>query len=426
MKKLMAVLIILIFIGLALMPAINCEGNKVDREIEENKEPTSYIEASTSYDYGYKIGKRFRFQYKLLDIFTEVIKKSRARKDNIDNHIRILENNCPFFLDELKGLSASLNIKLERLIYLQSFIFSIFNHECTVTLATGKATKNNETFLTFNVDTKVGIGDTIGTIIHRIFALKCWIVRINTIRYKYAFWGIPVLYEFAFLNEKGLGWGSPGTRLTKNESRYIDEGPGISTMMLERLAMMTCKDVSEAAELYKNMERASQKEQGWFHMYDSSSSCFCDKNGDILIIEHTHNYIITVFGNSTDVTGARADILWHANHHQWLDPKLTGSIYPNEYPSSGLRAERAFELLNDSYGNITLETCMSITRDHGGGFDKNGKDSGDICRHPDKESNRITAYSWIILPKDLTVYWTYRSPCKSIFWKHDFSKRFGK
>ena len=425
MKKILAILTILIFIGLALMPAINSNTNIINKVIYENKESIVYIEASSSYDYGYKIGKRFRIQYRLLDILAGYLKKNKLNEEEIEDQIRILQNNCPFLLEELKGLSASVNLKLERLIYLQKFIYSIFNHECTVTLATGKATKNNETFLTFNVDTRIGVGETISTIIHRIFALKCWIVRVNTIRYKYAFWGIPVIYEFAFLNEKGLGWGSPGTSLTLNVSRYIDEGPGISTMMLERLAMMTCKDVSEVAELYKNMERASQKEQGWFHQYDSSSSSFCDKNGGILIIEQTHNYIITVFGNSTDITGARAGILWHANHHQWLDPNLTGSVYPDEYSSSGLRAERAFELLNNSYGNITLETCISITKDHGGGFDKNGKDSGDICRHPDKENNRVTAYSWIIQPKDLTVYWTYRSPCKSIFWKHDFSKRFG-
>jgi hypothetical protein len=162
----------------------------------------------------------------------------------------------------------------------------------------------------------------------------------------------------------------------------------------------------------------------WFHQYDGSSSCFCDKEGGILAIEQTHHYIITVFGNSTDITGAPEGILWHANHHQWLDPNLTGSVFPSENPSSAFRAQRARELLEQQYGNITLEVCKEITRDHGGGFDPEGKDSGDICRHPDKNSRKITAFSWIILPKDLTVYWTHRSPCKSVFLKHDFSRIF--
>ena len=313
-----------------------------------------------------------------------------------------------------------------RLLFLQNSLHSIFSDQCTITLATEKATKNNETFLTFNVDTSIGIGNTFTTILHRLFTFKCWIVRINTLNYKYAFLGIPIIYEYPILNEKGLGWGSPGTLLTKNESRTIDEGPGIPTLLLEKLAMMTCKNVSEVAKLYKNIERASQIGNGWFHQYDFSSSCFCDKDGGILIIEQTHKHIITVFGNSTDLTGAREGILWHANHHQWLNPNLTGSVYPSEYPSSALRAERAYELLNSSYGNITLEICKKITRDHGGGFDPEGKDSGDICRHPYKGNPRVTAFAYIIQPKELTVYLTHRSPCKSIFWKHDFSRIFGE
>ena len=415
---------------MTLMPTVNCEileYKNSRRHLEVIPELSIfYLEASSPYEYGLKVGRRFCLIYKIIDILADFTKNNKISNKDIEEQINLIEQNCPFFLDELMGLSDGLNIKLERLIFLQNLFLSMFNHECTVTLATGRATKYNETFLTFNVDTSVGIGDTIGTILHRLFALKCWIVRINTIRYKYAFWGVPIIYEFPFLNEKGLGWGSPGTRLTTNQSRYIDEGPGISTMMLERLTMMTCKDVNEAAELYKNMERGSQKDKGWFHQYDGSSSCYCDRNGGILIIEQTHNYIKTVFGNSTDITGAPENILWHANHHQWLDPNLTGSIFPSEYLSSALRAERALELLICNYGNITLEVCKNIVKDHGGGFDKNGKDPGDICRHPNKEDNRITAYAWIIQPKNLTVYWTYRIPCRSIFWKHDFSRYFGE
>ena len=109
-----------------------------------------------------------------------------------------------------------------------------------------------------------------------------------------------------------------------------------------------------------------------------------------------------------------------------MDPNLTGSVYPSEYPPSALRAERTYELLNNSYGNITLDVCKKISRDHGGGFDPNGKDPGDICRHPYKDNPKVTAFAWIIQPKDLTVYWTHGSPCRSIFWKHDFSRIFGK
>jgi len=405
---------------------INTIATKSSNQFFESKfkDPIAYIDASDSYDYGLKIGQQFRLQYKILDALSGSTNNKDFNGKNIKDQITFLEQDCPYFLEELKGLSDSVNIKLGRLLFLQNSLHSLIGGECTATLATGKATKNNETFLTFNVDTSLGIGKTFMTILHRLFTFKCWIVRINTLNYRYAFWGIPIIFEYPFLNEKGLGWGSTGTGLTINESRYIDEGPGIPTMLLEKLAMMTCKNVSEVTKLYKNMERSSEKDKDWFHQYDVSSSCFCDKEGGILIIEQTHNHIITVFGNSTDVTGSKEGILWHANHHQWLDPDLTGSMYPSEYPSSALRAERAYELLNNSYGNITLDVCKKITRDHGGGFDPNGRDPGDICRHPYKDNPRVTAFAFIIQPKEMTVYWTHRSPCKSLFWKHDFSRIF--
>jgi len=428
-SKLLTIFAIFILAGFAVAPTIEsgaiCTSNTENTDEKQENEICS-LYASSSYDYGFKVGKLLGKHYRILNRLSRFLEKREIDRSYIENQIKDIEQYCPFFLEELKGLSASTNIKLENLIALQNRLYSLFNGQCTITLSTGPATKNNETFLTFNIDSShESIGKIFSsTIFHHILTYKCWIARINTMRYRYAFWGIPILYELPFLNEEGLGWGSPGTLPTENDSRHIDEGPGISTMLLEKLAMMTCKNVSEVAKLYNNIEIASQKGKGWFNQYDDSTSCFCDKEGGIVAIEHTHNYIITVFGNSTDITGAPEGILWHSNHHLWLDPNLTGSIYPNENPSSGFRAERAYELLEQYYGNITLDVCKKITRDHGGGHNKDGKDSGDICRHPDKYSKRGTAFSWIIVPKELTVYWTHISPCRGIFWKHDFSKVF--
>jgi len=431
LKKVLIFFTISLLIGLAFIPATECRTTdfKKIKTIFNNESDGIKIQnlnALSPYDYGLKAGKMLNAQYRFFNNIFRIFEKWKIESIQIEKQIKNIDKYFPFFSEELRGLSKSTNIKLDRLLFLQNILCSLFYGECTVALATGKATKFNQTFLTFNIDSSLdSVGDILlSALLHRIFSLKCWIVRINTMEYNYAFWGIPILLEYPFLNEKGLGWGSPGTIFTDNESRYIDEGPGIPTMELEKLAMMTCKNVSEVARLYLNTERASEKGNGWFHMYDGSSSCFCDLEGGILIIEQTHHYIITVFGNSTEITGAPEGILWHANHHQWLDPNLTGSMYPNENPSSDLRAERTHELLNDAYGNITLETCKTITRDHGGGFDKDGKDSGDICRHPDSSSSKITAFSWIIMPKNLTVFWTHTSPCKGIFFEHDFSKIF--
>ncbi len=389
-----------------------------------SKSSILYINSISSYDYGFKVGKQFYWQYKLLELF------SRISKNNIDlnkvkSQINKLEQNNLFFLQELKGLSTSLHISVDRLLFIMELLHSVIKGECTTTLSTGQATKNNETFLTQNIDYRYENNNwQFKLFIARFINRNIKIVKINTMMYKYAYRGLPILLEFPLLNEKGLGFGGNGLKLTENTSREVDEGPGISTYMLERLSMMTCKNVSEVASLWIETERSSGRDEDWPHHYDNSMSVWCDKQGEILMIEQTHNYIITVFGDSTNITNASRDILWHANHHQWLDPEKTGSVYPEEYLSSKLREQRAHELLEENYGNITLEGYKKIVRDHDGGYDISGKDSGDICRHPDNNGTVITGFSWIIQSKSMTVHITKRSPCQSIFIKYDLSNKF--
>ncbi len=427
-KKKISILFVLVLLLSAFLPIINANSSFKEHETTQSNDSfsISYIHAQDMYDYGFEVGKTYPYLFKLLDFFSMFSTKNKMSEKTDIKQIKTLKEDYPLFYEELSGLSDSLNIKISRLVDIANFISSFFSEKCTATASTGVATKNNETFLTFNVDTPV---DNIKNIVfsclfHRLMTYKTWVVRIGTMRYQYAFWGIPILYEFTFLNEEGLAWASPGTGFTENHSRSIDEGEGISTSMLERLTMMTCKNVSEAATLWKNMRRANQKDKSFINQYDGSSEVFCDREGGILMIEQTHSHIITVFGNSTEITGSYRNILWHANHHIWLDPNLTGSDFWYEYMQSYYRNKRAQELLEQNYGNITLDVCKMICRDHGDGTNKNKKDSSDICRHPDKNSSVATAFSWITNPKEMTVYWTHRLPCRSRFVKKDFSNIF--
>jgi hypothetical protein len=420
-----------LFVGLMCVPlaegrVFDSQQNSVFFTKNSDEAQMNYLNAVSPYDYGYTIGQRFTMQYRLLHILFRFVDKQTVDGNVVENHRKTIEQYCPYFLEELRGLSASTAVSVDSLILIMKKASLLYGGECTAALATENATKNNETFLLFNMDSSVEDISHIllSTMIHRLFSMRCWVVRIRTMEYRYAFWGIPILLEYPFLNEKGLGWCSPGTIFTTNASRYIDTGEGMSTMMLERLALMTCANVSEVAWLYTHTERASPKGDTLNDLYDSSSSCFCDREGGILCIEQTHKYCLCVFGNSTGVTSAPEGMLWHANHHQWLDPNQTGSVYPSEYPSSSLRAERIYELMLAMYGNITVDKCMAITRDHAAGFEMNGKDSGDICRHPDQYAGKITAFSWIIMPKDMIVYWTHTSPCRGSFVAYDFSHIF--
>ncbi len=427
LRKTLVLSNILLLISVSFLPAI--DGLIMDNgelSVGNNSEKSIiYIRASSPYDYGFKAGKLYRLKYKILDLLFLFTKNDNSIEESVEDQISSLEKYCPDFLEELRGLSDSTGIKIERLLEIQRYISSIFRTQCSITASTSPATKNNETFLTQNWDVEAPFLfiKLIYTSIKTYFPHICHI----TSNYKYVYLGLPILDEIFLINERGLSWGAIYTALTDNESRHIDEGDGIPTYLLEKRTMMTCANVSEVANLWKTSERAANKNRIFPNQWDFSSIVWCDKEGGILMIEQSHNHIITVFGNSTDITGASEGILWHSFHHQWIDPNLTGSAYPDELATSPIRANRLLELLEDNHGNITLAVCKSIMRDHGGGFDPTKPDSADICWHYFPRDQKVrTAFSWITEPEKLTVHLTHRIPCRSIYWRYNFTRIFSR
>ena len=373
--------------------------------------PCYFIEAKTSYEYGYKVGKILGSTIKTIILLSPFIEHYNQNKiqNYTQTQISYLKKYFPYELEEFEGLSDCLHIKIEKLIFLRKLINSFFLDQCTVTLSTGKATKDNQTFLTQNFDP---VGNNITSfLLHVLFfrfvSYNLWIVKVNTMRYTYAFFGIPLLREFTVLNEKGLAHGGNGIRYTSNLSQPIDEGEGLSLVSLRRLTMMICANITDVVNVWKTSPRESNRNDGIMTVV------YCDAEGNLVSIESTHSYFVAVYGNSTNMTDSYEDILWHTNHFLWLNSSLTGSIKPEENPGSVLRYKRCKELLEENYGNITLEICQEICRDHCEGFIPNEKDSADICMHPEVNAFRMTAYSYIVLPNTLTIYYTHHSPCKS-------------
>jgi len=425
-KKTLTLIGALLLLSVSFIPAI--DGLLIDnKDISlRNYSDRSivYIKASSPYDYGFKAGKLYRLGYKILDLLFVFIKNDNSIKEDIDGRIISLEKYCPDFLEELRGLSDSIGIKIERLLEIQHYISYLFKNHCSVTASTNPATKNDDTFLTQNWDYEQPLL-FLTTFYYSLFSNYPHIKHVSS-GYKYVYFGIPVLQEVFLINEKGLGWGAIYTSLTKNESRCIDEGDGIPTYVLERETMMTCANVSEVANFWKKSQRAANKDRSYPNHWDYASTVWCDKEGGILMIEQSHSHIATVFGNSTGITGAPAGILWHGYHHLWLDPNLTGSSYPEECYTSPVKTERLRELLEKNYGNITLEVCKNIMRDHEGGFDPAKPDDADICCHYSRDYKVRTAFSWIIEPKKLTVHLTHRIPCRSIYWRYNFTRTFSR
>jgi hypothetical protein len=247
--------------------------------------------------------------------------------------------------------------------------------------------------------------------------------KLDSHPFKFISFGLKGLLEWPIMNEKGVGLGYAAILARGDGSREIDEGEGLSSTELWTLAIASCKNVKEIAKFYEESERECKKYRGNIF---SDTPAWCDKEGGILLIEYSHNYILNIFGNSTEITKSYPDILWHTNSHQWIDPELTGSIDPDEYGSSYLRMNRAKYLLEENYGDITLDTCKEILRDHGGGYKKHKKDSGDICRHPDLRGIVVTTIAWIINPQEMKFYITHGSPCNNEFICYDAIEIFEK
>jgi hypothetical protein len=106
------------------------------------------IDVSSSYDYGYNIGRLIGSTIKKINLLSHFIRNSNQNEmqDYAQKQIIVLKKYYPDELEELQGLSDYVHIKIEQLLILKKIINSYFSEQCTVTISTGKATKNNQTF----------------------------------------------------------------------------------------------------------------------------------------------------------------------------------------------------------------------------------------------------------------------------------------
>ena len=94
-KKIIVTCIVILLISLAAIPTIN--GNTNNSKLLEglsqsqSEDYENYIEASSPYDYGLKVGRQFRFQYKLLDIIAGFTKNDKISEEDVENEMRLIE-----------------------------------------------------------------------------------------------------------------------------------------------------------------------------------------------------------------------------------------------------------------------------------------------------------------------------------------------
>jgi isopenicillin-N N-acyltransferase-like protein len=128
-----------------------------------------------------------------------------------------------------------------------------------------------------------------------------------------------------------------------------------------------------------------------------------NKQGDIIDVETT--------ANDMEIQFPERGMLTHANYFK-TDRFKSTDLAPLLVPDAYVRSYRLFQLMEQHYGNISVDIMKQLLQDH-----SNYPNS--ICRHPDQKALlpiaqiMKTLISIISCPEEQKAYIAYGNPCES-------------
>jgi len=375
---------------------------------EDYMNPAADINKSYSYNYGYWVGIHLANNYTTLNCgfrnslglddyesvndALEKLSLFRNLTSPAPNSYEIEYIN--FFTEQFEGLRDALK-KYEG-NKRSTFNNLIFKNQCTSTASTGNATKGNYTYMSQNFDVhKISTmffhrlkefikGEPGSSIGGSKFTYNVYIINIpfhnNTPLNKYVILGIPILYEIAIVNGKGIGFSANNL---VNESHFENQTIGAWIHYLNIWTMLNCNNITDVGlyrsnirKYYSNID--DERAGSWPHTFDGSATTWGDAFGGILSIEYAGEYVHDPLNDTFQheyfkiITDAPVgfngkfkdiedDILWHTNHFQWIDENEKNSF---QKPDQSIkRSDRAMFLLNESHGNIDFDVIFNLVRD---------------------------------------------------------------
>ena len=304
----------------------------------------------------------------------------RLTKDQMLKHARkyepFIQNYSPEIAEELKGMADGSGRSYDEIVMVNALeeLGAFESSRCTTFAATGKATRDGVTYAGQSWDgmeSEWWDGE-----IGLLFKVR----RKNgpdALNYTN-----PGILTCAGLNSKGISinWNTvPRLEMTTGVPTYI--------IVAEILRQKTLGDALDA------VLRADR------------AGCF-----NFVITDDTELYAIEATPNDVDVLYS-GEYMGHANHFVSDKFRLRQNV---EYSSSIVRHNRMNRLLKENFGEIDLQTCMSIFRDH-----VNYPSS--ICCHPvddpDPKQRWLTIGSWISIPSKREFWIAHGSPCENEFTK---------
>ncbi len=382
----------------------------------------------SDYNFGYEIADKLDFWIKF-----SLSKSSSNGKKTLNNtrkyfdpykHLSLLKEIYPQRYYRLKGISDKINLNLYKL---QEIIFNLrrkLNFLCTDSFCAPPATTDNEVYMSWNLD---------------ILLSAIWIRRLPLFihsqpgSFRYVAFGAPCLLGLGLINQEGLSYVATAVGMKDGG------GEGLLDFEINNLCMETCGDVNSVIEKYKVTPKYSFAGYGASIMMNLNS-IWGDVKGNGVAIEHSKSYIHFQYQED--------GLLAIANHHQFLDRKLTGSPDPNIQPAitgSYCRLGRMKTLLKFHKGKIDLQLMKRIVADHeielehirNYNYEKPVDDATICCHYWNilnhiKKRKFILAYeaflmgktlmAFILQPRKFIVHRCIGNPCSNPFKKFDFKK----
>lgn len=341
-----------------------------------------------AHERGYQIGKKFSANIsEMLDRTYEFFEKTaRLQRDRVlkisGRYSTPIEEYSDEIANELKGMGEGSGRVLSEIVLLASFNEILMRYAfspaaCTSFCATGKTTKNEETYLGQNND-----GSLSPNLDEYDFLMKSK-TDSGVDFIALTLMGCPA---FEGVNSKGIA-------LCVN---FVSDGRyrvGVPFSVIAR-EILGSKSIGEALDAVTKARRGA-----------GANYIIADENGECYDVETTsHNFNFIYVPN----------YLAHANHYL-LEKNVKDDKYLRLTPSTMIRCNRMNKLLNKQLGNIDLDVCSQFMKDH-----VNYPHS--ICMHQDENAPTQkwvkTMDSIMIVPRAREIWVTRNNPCGEVFKKY--------
>jgi len=384
------------------------------------------IKAKNDFQFGYQAGRGWeRLMRAALRQVALLLKGAGADAAYVAaksrRHMKVLRDIFPAYLERVEGLSRALGMDRREIVGASLAMPYMLKVGCTNFAAVPPATVGDRIFVSWNFDLSP---------IFRLLMGKKALFICDIQGYKpYVCIGAPVLFGLGIMNGDGLS-------AAANAVGAMDGGEGLTYFELSNLAMGTQSSVDGAVGVWRDNPRGIVPGLAATVLLNGNY-LFADIAGEAALIECSHNHM------HAEKAADHKGMLASANHHQFLDRKLSGGADPVIEPlvaGSFARLGRMWELLETFHGKIDPRVAKTIVSDHGlnygllEGFGmaraeyEERIDDATICCHPwnfFRHLKRLelqeasiewtvanTLYSMLMDPKRCTIWFIAGKPCR--------------